>query len=74
MPECPDVDLLIRTGGDYRLSNFLLWHVAYAELVYTDTLWPDYTNEEFYKHIESFTKRERRFGAEKPQKNSKEEN
>ena len=68
MPECPDVDLLIRTGGDYRLSNFLLWHVAYAELIYTDTLWPDYSNEEFYNHIESFTKRERRFGAEKAQK------
>ena len=68
MPECSDVDLLIRTGGDYRLSNFLLWHVAYAELIYTDTLWPDYSNEEFYNHIESFTKRERRFGAEKAQK------
>lgn len=65
MPECSDVDLLIRTGGEKRLSNFLLWHVAYSEFVYTDTLWPDYTNDEFYRHIESFTKRERRFGAEK---------
>ena len=68
MPECPDVDLLIRTGGDLRLSNFLLWHVAYSEFVYTDTLWPDYSEEEFYKHIESFTRRERRFGAEKAKK------
>ena len=65
MPHCPDVDLLIRTGGEKRLSNFLLWHVAYSEFEYTDTLWPDYSVEEFYKHIESFTKRERRFGAEK---------
>ena len=68
MPECSDVDLLIRTGGEQRLSNFLLWHVAYSEFVYTDTLWPDYSEEEFYRHIESFTKRERRFGAEKAKK------
>ena len=66
MPECPDVDLLIRTGGEQRLSNYLLWHVAYAEQIYTDTLWPDYSNEEFYKHIEAFQHRNRRFGAEKP--------
>ncbi|WP_027727511.1 polyprenyl diphosphate synthase [Treponema sp. C6A8] len=68
MPECSDVDLLIRTGGDLRLSNFLLWHVAYAEMIFTDTLWPDYSNEEFISHIESFTTRERRFGAEKAKK------
>ena len=66
MPECPDVDVLIRTGGEQRLSNYLLWHVAYAEQIYTDTLWPDYTNEEFYSHIEAFQHRNRRFGAEKP--------
>ncbi len=65
MPECPDVDLLIRTGGEQRLSNYLLWHVAYAEQIYTDTLWPDYSNEEFYSHIEAFQHRNRRFGAEK---------
>ena len=65
MPECPDVDLLIRTGGEQRLSNYLLWHVAYAEQIYTDTLWPDYSNEEFYSNIESFQHRNRRFGAEK---------
>ena len=66
MPECPDVDVLIRTGGEQRLSNYLLWHVAYAEQIYTDTLWPDYSNEEFYSNIESFQHRNRRFGAEKP--------
>ena len=65
MPECPDVDVLIRTGGEQRLSNYLLWHVAYAEQIYTDTLWPDYSNEEFYSNIESFQHRNRRFGAEK---------
>ncbi len=66
MPECPDVDLLIRTGGEQRLSNYLLWHVAYAEQIYTDTLWPDYSNEEFISHVEAFQHRNRRFGAEKP--------
>lgn len=71
MPLSPDVDLLIRTGGEQRLSNFLLWHVAYAEQVYTPTLWPDYTEEEFIKHVESFSHRERRFGAEKPNKEAK---
>lgn len=65
MPESPDVDLLIRTGGEQRLSNFLLWHIPYAEQIYTKTLWPDYSNEEFEKHIEEFTNRNRRFGAEK---------
>ena len=65
MPESPDVDLLIRTGGEKRLSNFLLWHVAYAEQIYEDTLWPDYTVEQFYKDIEEFGHRSRRFGAEK---------
>ncbi len=65
MPESPDVDLLIRTGGEKRLSNYLLWHIPYAEQVYTDTLWPDYSNEEFYSNIEIFQHRNRRFGAEK---------
>ncbi len=64
-PDCPDVDLLIRTGGEYRLSNFLLWHVAYSEQVYTDTLWPDYTEEEFLKNLGEFSTRNRRFGKEK---------
>ncbi len=68
MPASPDVDLLIRTGGEKRLSNFLLWHIPYAEQIYIDTLWPDYTVEQFYDNIEEFQKRNRRFGAEKPQK------
>ena len=63
IPELPDVDLLIRTGGESRLSNFLLWHAAYAELLFSDTLWPDYTKELFYSHLEDFKKRSRRFGA-----------
>ena len=65
MPQSPDVDVLIRTGGEQRLSNYLLWHVAYAEQIYTNTLWPDYSNEEFFEHIEQFQHRNRRFGAEK---------
>lgn len=65
MPECSDVDLLIRTGGEQRLSNFLLWHIPYAEQVYCKTLWPDYTKDEFYSQIEDFQNRNRRFGAEK---------
>ena len=58
-----DVDLLIRTGGDHRLSNFLLWQSAYAELFFCDTLWPDFTPEELDKIIKKFTKVERRFGG-----------
>lgn len=63
VPEIPDVDLLIRTGGEKRLSNFLMWHSAYAELLFTDTLWPDYFKDEFYSNIAEFQKRTRRFGA-----------
>ena len=59
----PDVDLLIRTGGELRLSNFLLWQAAYAELIFTDILWPDYTKEEFIKNIQTFQHRTRRFGG-----------
>jgi len=57
------VDLLIRTGGEHRLSNFLLWQSAYAELFFTDTLWPDFTTKELEKMIKEFTKIERRFGG-----------
>lgn len=63
IPELPDVDLLIRTGGELRLSNFLLWHAAYAEFLFTNTLWPDYNKEEFLKDIDSFKNRTRRFGG-----------
>ncbi|MDE5615171.1 MAG: di-trans,poly-cis-decaprenylcistransferase [Treponemataceae bacterium] len=59
----PDVDLLIRTGGEQRLSNFLLWQAAYAEFIFTDTLWPEYNEKEFFDHIEAFQKRSRRFGT-----------
>ena len=72
MPQSPDVDLLIRTGGEKRLSNFLIWHIPYAEQIYTDTLWPDYTDEEFIKNIEDFSHRNRRFGAEKSENVKKE--
>jgi len=58
-----NVDLLIRTGGDKRLSNFLLWQSAYAELFFCDTLWPDFTPNELEKIIKKFTKIERRFGG-----------
>lgn len=58
-----DVDLLIRTGGDHRLSNFLLWQAAYAELFFTDTLWPDFTEDELTRIINQFTGIERRFGG-----------
>ncbi|MDP1785085.1 MAG: polyprenyl diphosphate synthase [Sulfuricurvum sp.] len=58
-----DVDLLIRTGGDHRLSNFLLWQTAYAELFFTNTLWPEFTPDELEKIIQKFKKVERRFGG-----------
>ena len=60
--ELPDPDLLIRTSGEYRISNFLLWQLAYSELYFTDCLWPEFTEEEFYKAIVDYQKRERRFG------------
>jgi undecaprenyl diphosphate synthase len=56
------VDLLIRTGGEYRISNFLLWGAAYAELYFTETLWPDFGKEELLNAISSFQQRDRRFG------------
>lgn len=62
-PEVGDVDLLIRTGGEQRISNFLLWQIAYAELHFTPTKWPEFTRLEFEKILESVSKRERRFGG-----------
>ena len=64
-PELPEVDLMIRTSGELRLSNFLLWELAYSELYVTDVLWPDFDKEELSRALESFGTRERRFGAEK---------
>ena len=58
----PDVDLLIRTSGEHRISNFLLWQIAYSELYFTEVLWPDFKEEDLYAAIISYQKRERRFG------------
>ena len=58
----PDPELLIRTSGEFRVSNFLLWQMAYTELYFTPTLWPDFRREDFYEAIVNFQKRERRFG------------
>lgn len=60
--EIPDPDLVIRTSGECRVSNFLLWQLAYAELYITDVLWPDFREEEFHRALEDYQKRERRFG------------
>ena len=61
-PEVPDPDMLIRTGGEMRISNFLLWHIPYTELFFTQTLWPDFRRDEFISMIQEFGNRERRFG------------
>nr|WP_255573038.1 isoprenyl transferase [Hanstruepera marina] len=65
----PDVDLLIRTSGEQRISNFLLWQIAYAELYFTKVLWPDFTKEHLYEAIIEYQKRERRFGKTSEQIN-----
>ena len=62
-PEVPEVDLVIRTSGELRISNFLLWQIAYAEFYITDTLWPDFSREEFLRAVESFASRSRRRGG-----------
>jgi undecaprenyl diphosphate synthase len=62
-PEMPDPDLLIRTSGELRVSNFLLWQAAYAELVFTDALWPDFGPDEFRRALEDYAGRRRRFGG-----------
>jgi len=61
--DLPDPDLLIRTSGELRVSNFLLWQIAYSEFYITDTLWPDFDKEELLKAIESYSHRQRRFGG-----------
>lgn len=63
LPGLPPVDLMIRTGGEERLSNFLLWQCAYAEFVFTNTLWPDYNESEFFEDISEYQRRNRRFGT-----------
>jgi undecaprenyl diphosphate synthase len=62
-PDMPDPDLVIRTSGEFRISNFLLWELAYSELVFTDVLWPDFRREHLFDAIREFQRRERRFGG-----------
>lgn len=64
-PEIPDPDIIIRTSGEFRLSNFLLWELSYSEIYISDVLWPDFDRAEFVKAVESCNKRERRFGGRK---------
>ena len=63
--DLPPIDLMIRTSGEYRISNFMLWQMAYSELYFTDTLWPDFDEKEFDKALDSYNKRDRRFGGVK---------
>jgi undecaprenyl diphosphate synthase len=62
-PDMPDPDLLVRTSGEFRISNYLLWELAYAELVFTDVLWPDFRRDDLFEAIREYQRRERRFGA-----------
>lgn len=62
-PDMPDPDLVIRTSGEYRISNFLLWEIAYSELVFSDVLWPDYRREHLFEAVREFQRRERRYGG-----------
>jgi undecaprenyl diphosphate synthase len=62
-PEMPDPDLMVRTSGEYRISNFLLWELAYSELVFTDVLWPDFRREHLFDAVREFQRRDRRFGG-----------
>src|SRR5262245_63816916 len=62
-PEMPDPDLMIRTSGEYRISNYLLWEIAYSELIFTETLWPDFRREHLFDAVREFQDRERRFGG-----------
>jgi undecaprenyl diphosphate synthase len=62
-PDMPEVDLLVRTSGEYRISNYLLWELAYSELYFTDMLWPDFRREHLFEAIAEYQKRDRRFGG-----------
>jgi undecaprenyl diphosphate synthase len=62
-PEMPDPDLVVRTSGEYRISNFLLWELAYSELIFTDVLWPDFRREHLFDAIREFQNRDRRYGG-----------
>jgi undecaprenyl diphosphate synthase len=63
LPDVPDPELMIRTSGEFRISNFLLWQLSYAELYVTETLWPDFREEAFFKALEAFSRRGRRYGG-----------
>ena len=63
LADLPEPDLFIRTGGEQRISNFMLWHLAYTELYFTETLWPDFDEQQLINAIASFRKRQRRFGC-----------
>ena len=63
VPDMPDPDLVIRTSGEYRISNFLLWELAYSELVFTDVLWPDFRRTDLFDAVREYQRRERRYGA-----------
>ena len=63
LPEIPDPELVIRTSGEFRISNFLLWELAYSELVFTDVLWPDFRRENLFEAVREFQRRDRRFGG-----------
>ena len=65
-PEMPEPDLMIRTSGEFRTSNFLLWELAYSELYFTDTAWPDFRRGDLYEAIRAYQERERRFGHVSP--------
>jgi undecaprenyl diphosphate synthase len=67
----PDPELMIRTSGELRISNFLLWQLAYAELYFTEILWPDFGKEDFYRALIEFQNRERRFGKTSEQVSDK---
>jgi undecaprenyl diphosphate synthase len=62
-PEMPDPDLVVRTSGEHRISNFLLWELAYSELVFTDVLWPDFRRDDLYEAVREYQRRDRRFGG-----------
>jgi len=64
-PDMPDPDLVVRTSGEYRISNFLLWELAYSELLFTDVLWPDFRREHLFAAVREFQNRDRRYGGVK---------
>jgi undecaprenyl diphosphate synthase len=63
LPQMPEPDVVIRTSGEYRISNFLLWQLAYSELVFTDVAWPDFRREQLFEAVREYQRRDRRFGA-----------